>query len=71
MASKRIAQIGGLSTTGVTRGLLLETSKSHPDMVLATVTGVDGKRHAAMLLDTVAIDALIDALVDAKGMVQA
>lgn len=58
MASKRIGSTDGLSTTGVARGLLVENSKAHPNMVLVTITGVGGKRHASMLMDSDAVDSV-------------
>lgn len=70
LPTKQIAHIQGVSTTGVARGDLIETSKV-AGHVLRTITGVDGKRHASMLIDADGIRATIEALTVALGMIEA
>jgi hypothetical protein len=67
MASKRtvLARVSGLSTTGNLHGLLIEADDK-AGFSRITITGADGaKRHATVVLESAAIVALLDSVVEA------
>ena len=54
---KRSAEFDGTSSTGSRHGLLIEES---PAGIRVTITGHNGKRHAAVLLPDTAVAALAE-----------